>query len=156
MRGAAVSKSYPFQGTWTASGVRHTIPLGRGRHASVADLTGSLLLAGPSRPGVGFRAEVLTLNDSSTGMTGRAVWIDQHGDEIYSELQGEGTATSNKIVGTFLGGTGRYTGATGAYEFSWRFMIETDDGSVQGQSSGLKGTVKVSPQTETGTGGSGK
>ena len=62
---------------------------------------------------------------------------------MYSELRGEGTATGNRIVGTFLGGTGRYAGATGTYEFSWQFVLETEDGTVQGQSVGLKGRVRV-------------
>jgi hypothetical protein len=100
-------------------------------------------LAGPSRPGVGFRAEAIVLNDSATGMVGRSVWTDERGDQVFSELRGEGTATGNHIVGTFVGGTGRYLGATGSYEFSWRFVLEAEDGTVQGQSSGLKGRVRV-------------
>ena len=102
-----------------------------------------------ARPAVGFRAEAIVLNDSATGMVGRAVWTDEHGDQAYSELRGEGTATGNRIVGTFIGGTGRYSGATGTYEFSWRFVLESEDGTVQGQSIGLKGRVQVggSPAT---------
>ena len=112
---------------------------GSDRRASIADLEGSLLLAGPARPAVGFRAEAIVLNDSATGMVGRSVWTDEHGDQVYSELRGEGTATGNRIVGTFIGGTGRYSGATGNYEFSWRFVLESEDGTVQGQSIGLQG-----------------
>lgn len=134
---------YEFQGTWTAAGSRYTLRLGGDRRTSTANLEGSLLLAGRSRPAEGFRAEAIVLNDSVTGMVGRAVWTDEHGDQAYSELRGEGTATGNKIVGTFLGGTGRYSGATGTYEFSWRFVLETEDGTVQGQSRGLKGRVQV-------------
>ncbi len=142
-----------FQGTWTAAGSRHTIRLGAERRASIANLDGTLLLAGPARPGVGFRAEAIVLNDSATGMVGRAVWTDEHGDQVYSELRGEGTATGNRIVGTFLGGTGRYAGATGTYEFSWRFVLEAEDGSVQGQSIGLKGRVRIgSPTAAPGAG----
>jgi len=145
---------HEFQGTWTASGNRHTILLGSDRRASIGDFNGSLLLAGPSRPAVGFRAEAVVFNDSVTGMVGRAVWTDEHGDQVYSELRGEGTSTGNKIVGTFLGGSGRYSGASGAYEFSWRFVLETEDGSVQGQSIGLKGRVRVdSPRATPSTGG---
>ena len=132
-----------FQGTWTAAGNRHTIRLGADRRASVADLDGSLLLAGPARPGVGFRAEAIVFNDSASGMVGRAIWTDERGDQVYSELRGEGTATGNRIVGTFLGGSGRYADATGSYEFSWRFVLEAEDGNVQGQSLGLKGRVRV-------------
>ncbi len=143
-----------FQGTWTAAGDRHTIRLGNDRRASVANLNGTLLLAGPARPGLGFRAEAIVLNDSISGMVGRAVWTDERGDQVYSELRGEGTATGNRIHGTLLGGTGRYSGATGSYEFSWRFVLEAEDGSVQGQSVGLKGRVRVgAPPTAPGTGG---
>jgi hypothetical protein len=132
-----------FQGTWTATGSRHVIRLGADRQASIANLNGSLLLAGPSRPGVGFRAEAIVLNDSATGMVGRSVWTDERGDQVFSELRGEGTATGNRIVGAIVGGTGRYAGATGTYEFSWRFVLETEDGTVQGQSVGLKGRVRT-------------
>jgi len=135
---------HEFQGTWTAAGNRYVLHLGADRRASIANLAGSLLLAGASRPAIGFRAEAIVLNDSVTGMVGRAVWTDEHGDETYSELRGEGTATGNKLVGTFLGGTGRYLGATGTYELSWRFVLESEDGTVQGQSIGLRGRVRVS------------
>lgn len=132
-----------FEGTWTAAGSRQIIGLGANRQASVASLNGSLVLAGPSRPGVGFRANAVVLNDSATGMVGRSVWTDERGDQVFSELHGEGTATGNRITGNIVGGTGRYAGATGAYEFSWRFVLEAEDGTVQGQSVGLKGRVRV-------------
>ncbi len=131
-----------FQGTWTATGERHRLRLGADRRASIANFEGSLLLGGSSRPAAGFRAEAIVLNDSVTGMVGRAVWTDERGDEVYSELKGDATATGSRIVGTVLGGSGRYSGATGGYEFSWRFMLEAEDGSVQGQSVGLKGRVR--------------
>ena len=146
---ASAAEWREFQGTWTAAGSRHTMVLGAGRRASVANLTGSLMLDGALRPGVGFRAEAIVFNDSATGMTGRAVWTDERGDQVYSELRGDGTATGNHIVGTLLGGTGRYAGAAGGYEFSWRFVLETEAGdgagSVQGQSLGFKGRVRLAP-----------
>ena len=143
-----------FQGTWTATGSRRVIRLGPDRRASVASFDGTLLLAGPARPGMGFRAEALVMSDSATGMIGRAVWTDERGDQVYSELRGDGTATGNRIVGTFLGGSGRYRGATGTYELSWRFVLESEDGTVQGQSVGLKGKVRVgSPPGTPNVGG---
>ena len=141
----SVSDWIEFQGTWTASGSRHRIRLGDDRRASIAQFNGSLMLAGGSRAGVGFQAETIVLNDSATGMVGRSVWTDERGDQVYSELRGDGTATGNRIVGTFVGGTGRYASATGTYEFSWRFVLEAEDGTVQGQSLGLKGRVRVGP-----------
>ena len=134
---------HEFQGTWTATGTRNSMRLEGDRNASIASFNGSLVLAGPSRPNVGFRSEAIVFNDSSTGMIGRAVWTDEHGDQAFSELQGMGTRTDNKIVGTFVGGTGRYAGASGTYEFSWRFVLESEDGNMQGESMGLKGRVRV-------------
>jgi hypothetical protein len=144
---------HEFQGTWTATGSRNTMPMEGERRVSISNFNGSLLLAGPSRPALGFRAEALVFTDSASGMLGRAVWTDEHGDRVFSELRGEGTATNNKIVGTFLGGTGRYSGANGTYAFSWRFVIENEDGSVQGQSVGLNGRVRVNSTQATSTQG---
>jgi hypothetical protein len=143
-----------FAGTWTATGKRQTIPLGGDRHASIASFNGALLLAGAERPAVGFGAEVIVLNDTATGMVGRSVWTDDRGDQIYSELRGQGTATGNHVTGTFVGGTGRYAGALGTYSFSWQFVLQAEDGTVQGQSLGLKGRVRVGPaQATPGAGG---
>lgn len=134
---------HEFQGTWTAAGARHRIPLGGDRRASIANLEGTLLLAGATRPGVGFRAEAVVLNDSTTGMIGRAVWTDERGDEVFSELRGEGTSSGNRITGTFIGGTGRFSGATGGYELAWQYVLEAEDGKVQGRAVGLTGKVRV-------------
>jgi hypothetical protein len=103
------------------------------------------MLYGTSRPALGFRAEAIVLNDSTTGLTGRAVWTDETDNHVYSELRSEITPTGNRIVGTFVGGRGRYEGATGSYEFSWRFLLESEDGIVQGQSAGLSGKVRLVP-----------
>jgi hypothetical protein len=103
------------------------------------------VLSGPSRPAVGFRAEAIVLNDTLTGLVGRAVWTDERGDQIFSELWGETTGTASRLFGTFLGGSGRYAGATGSYEFSWRYLIEGEDGEVEGQCMGLKGRVRPGP-----------
>ena len=132
-----------FQGTWTAVGHRQGIVMGGSRRASVGDFHGSIMLSGPSRPAIGFHAEAIVMLDTATGMIGRAVWTDDRGDHIYSELRGEGTMTGNRIIGMIIGGTGRFAGVTGGYEFAWRFQIEGEDGLVQGQSVGLKGWVRA-------------
>lgn len=134
---------HEFQGTWTAAGSRHIMQMGGDRRASVSIVEGSLVLAGETRPSVGFRSEAIVFNDTATGMVGRAVWTDEKGEQVFSELHGEGTASNNKIVGTFSGGTGRYAGATGTYDFSWRFMLADEEGTIQGQSVGLKGRVRA-------------
>ena len=139
---------HDFKGTWTAAGSRNIMPFGGDRRAAISIFKGSLVLAGSSRPYVGFRAEAFVFNDTATGMVGRAVWTDEHGDQAFSELRGEGNADNNTITGTFVGGTGRYAGAQGTYEFSWRFVLENEDGVVEGQSMGLKGRIRVGSQQE--------
>ena len=131
-----------FEGSWNATGSRRTISLGGERRGALIDLKGSLLLAGPGRPGVGFRSEVIALTDTATGLVGRSVWTDERGDQVFSELKGEGTVANNRIAGTFLGGTGRYAAVTGSYEFSWLSMLEAEDGSIQGRAVGLKGRFR--------------
>ncbi len=147
---------HEFSGTWTAAGTRRTMSLGGERRAAIVDLRGTLLLAGSGRPGIGFRGDAIGFSDSATGFNGRAVWTDEKGDQIYSELRGEGTATGNSLTGTFLGGTGRYAGATGTYEFGWRYVLEAEDGTVEGRATNLKGRVRFgsppsAPPTAEGT-----
>jgi predicted small lipoprotein YifL len=136
-----------FEGSLNAAGSRRTIPLGAGRRGSIVDLRGTLLLEGPGRPGVGFRAEVIALVDSETGLEGRGVWTDERGEQVFTTLKGEGTAARNRIAGEILGGTGRFAGATGSYEFSWQFVLEAEDGAVQGRAVGLKGRILLAPPT---------
>lgn len=139
---AATGEWREFQGSWNASGKRQTLPLGEGRRGAIIELKGSMLLAGPGRPGTGFRSEMIALVDSATGLVGRGVWTDERGDQVFSELQGEGTAAQNRITGTIIGGTGRYAGATGDYAFSWHSVMEAEDGSIQGRAVDLKGRVR--------------
>ena len=144
-RDLANSEGLEFTGSWNGTGSRRTIALGADRRGSILDLSGTMLLAGPNRPGVGFRAEVIALADSATGLVGRSVWTDERGEQVYSELKGEGTADRNHVTGRILGGTGRYAGVTGSYEFSWEWVMELEDGAVQGRAVDLKGRVLPGP-----------
>jgi len=136
-----------FTGSWTAAGQRRVLAMGPGRTASVLSLSGSAMLAGPSRPGVGFRAEAVVLTDDVTGGTGRAVWTDERGDQVYSELSGGAAGSDGAVRGTIVGGTGRYAGATGEYTFTWQYLMENEDGTVQGRTVGLRGRVRLTGAT---------
>jgi len=147
---------HEFGGSWNAAGRRHILSLGGDRRAGLIDLTGTLLLAGPDRPGVGFRGDAIALNDSATGLVGRVVWTDERGDQVFSELSGQGVAAGQKVTGTFVGGTGRYAGATGTYEFTWQYVLEAEDGTVQGRAVGLKGRILVGEPTRAPAGQQGR
>ncbi len=133
---------HAFEGTWSASGTRQTLSLETDHRASTFDLTGSLLLTEDRGLGVGFRAKTIGFSDSLIGMQGRSVWTDEHGDMVYSALKGEWVGTGNRIVGTFLGGTGRFVGITGEYAFQWEYVIEAEDGAVSGRAVNLKGRAR--------------
>ena len=132
-----------FEGNWSPSGTRQTLDLGTNHRSSIFELTGSLLLIGDRGLGVGFQAQAIGLTDSLAGMQGRCVWTDERGDKVYSELKGEFVATGNQIVGTFLGGTGRYAGVTGEYSFQWLYVLESEDGAVSGRAVDLKGRARL-------------
>lgn len=136
-----------FEGSWNAAGNRRTLPLGADRRCSIINLSGTMLLSGDERPDAGFLAEAIALVDSETGLVGRGVWTDEHGDQLFSELKGEGTRERNHIVGILLGGTGRYGDASGTFEFSWQFVIELEDGSIQGRAVDLKGRFRLGQPT---------
>ena len=137
-----------FEGTWSASGTRQTLNLETNHHASIFDLTGSLLLIGDQGLGVGFQAQAIGLTDSLEGMQGRCVWTDERGDRVYSVLKGVFVETGNHIVGTIQGGTGRYAGVTGEYTFQWKFIVESEDGTVSGRAVDLKGRALLVPTAE--------
>lgn len=148
----SMSEWRAFEGTWSASGTRQTLNIGTNHRASIFDLSGSLLLIGQEGLGVGFQAQAIGFTDSLAGMQGRCVWTDERGDKVYSELKGEFVATGNHIVGTFLGGTGRYAGVTGDYSFQWRFVVESDDGTVGGRAVDLKGRARLASAAPTAGG----
>ena len=137
----APGESRTFEGSWTASGTRRTLELERGHKASIIDRSGSLLLTGERGLGVGFQGDAIGFSDSKAGGTGQAVWTDEHGDKVFSQLRGEPIGTGARVVGTITGGTGRYAGLTGEYELHWQYVIESDDGTVSGRAVGLKGRV---------------
>jgi hypothetical protein len=152
---ATAGEWHTFEGTWTATGTRRTLRLGSDERAAIFELTGSVLLTGAQRPAVGFRAQAIGFSDSRAGMQGRCVWTDERGDMVYSELKGEFVGTGNHIVGTFVGGTGRYAGVTGDYSFQWQYVIDTEDGAVSGRAVNFKGRARLGEGTRAFAGGPG-
>ena len=146
---------HAFEGTWTAAGTRRTLRLGPDERAAIFELTGSVLLTGAQRPAVGFRAQAIGFSDSRAGMQGRCVWTDERGDMVYSELRGEFVGTGNHIVGTFIGGTGRYAGVTGDYTFQWQYIVDTEDGAVSGRVVDFKGRARLGQAATAQAGGAG-
>jgi hypothetical protein len=143
---------HTFEGTWTAAGTRRALRLGPDDRAAIFELTGSVLLTGAQRPAVGFRAQAIGFSDSRAGMQGRCVWTDERGDMVYSELKGEAVGSGNHIVGSFIGGTGRYATVTGDYSFQWQYVVDTEDGAESGRVVDLKGRARFGPAASSPAG----
>jgi hypothetical protein len=91
----------------------------------------------------GFRGEAIGFDDGRNVSAGRSVWTDERGDRIYSELKGERLQAGRRIVGTITGGTGRYAGATGQFEFTWQYVLQAENDAIQGWAVDLKGRVRL-------------
>ena len=131
-----------FEGTWSAAGDRHDLEAAPGRQAAILDLSGSILLTGERGLGVGFQARAIAYSDGAATSVGRAVWTDERGDRIFSELRGAPIATGQRVAGTITGGTGRWAGIAGEYGFEWKWVLESD-GRTQGRTADLRGRARI-------------
>jgi hypothetical protein len=133
----------PFTGTWSATGNRQTLQLAAGHRVAIFKVSGSLLLTGKQRPHLGFKADVIGFSDTLSGLQGRSVWTDEHGEQAFSELRGEEVGPGKLVQGRFIGGTGRYQGVSGEYTFTWQYLVDNEDGEVSGRVVGLKGWARL-------------
>jgi len=142
-QGAAVPGEWrSFEGAGSATGHRQVLPMGPDRKVSIASFSGSLVLVGERRMGEGFRLDLVAATDSRKGGTGWSVWTDTRGDQVFSEVRGAPIGTGSRIAGTLVGGTGRYAGVTGEYELEWKYVVESEDGTVQGRITSLRGRFR--------------
>jgi hypothetical protein len=121
--------------------------MGPDRTVNIFNFSGSLLLVGDRGLGEGFRLDVIGFSDSLKGGTGWCVWTDTRGDQVFSEMHGERIGTGVRFTGTLLGGTGRWAGATGEYQFEWQYVIASGEGNIQGRITGLRGRVRQDAPT---------
>jgi hypothetical protein len=131
-----------FAGSWNATGQRQSLPTESGRHATILSLSGAVVLTGAAGLGRGFRSEVIGFYDGGTRSVGRWVWTDDRGDRIFGTLTGDPVQTGRRVDGTITGGSGRYAGIVGEFSFTWQYVVNAEDGIVQGRSSGLEGRFR--------------
>jgi hypothetical protein len=130
-----------FEGSWSATGTRQTLPTEGDGAAAVVEVSGAVVLTSGEGLSRGFLGQAIFFFDGKDLGVGRCVWTDERGDRIFSSLQGEVVETGRRIVGTITNGTGRYAGFAGEYSFIWQVVVQTEDGVIQGQTVGLKGRV---------------
>ncbi len=131
----------PFEGNWTASGTYHLLPMGPGRRAATLHLSGSLVLTAGEGLSRGFGIEAIGFDDGRGNIIGEGVWTDERGDQLFSEMKGGTIRSGHHVTGTITGGTGRYAGLAGEYEFDWQYVVPNPEGGFQVSVVGLKGKV---------------
>ena len=142
LQNPSVTSSLSFEGAWTASGERTSLPTETERDAAIVQLAGALVLSSPGGLARGFHAQAIGFDDGAGVRLGRALWVDDAGDRLFSTLTGDQLATGARFNGTITGGTGRYVGMTGEYTFTWQYVVGDKNGAVSGRAVGLKGTVR--------------
>jgi hypothetical protein len=128
-----------FGGTWSATGRRQTLPTEDGGAAATVQLSGPVTLSVGTGLSRGFQGELIGFDDGRSVRAGRWVWTDTRGDRLFGELAGDGLRTGQRFTGTITGGTGRYAGMRGRFAFTWQYVVDAENGEVQGRTSDLKG-----------------
>ncbi len=141
-QGAPSAEWRAFEGSWSVSGRRHTVPVEGGAEAAVVEVSGAVALAKTEGLSHGFRGEAIGFDDGQGVSLGRAVWTDERGDRLFSRLKGEPLETGRRVVGTITGGTGRYAGLEGEYSLTWQYVLSAEDGAIQGRAVRLQGRVR--------------
>lgn len=117
-----------FEGTWSVTGKRRTLPTGAGSDAAVVDLQGPLgIVRGGDGLARGFQGELIGFDNGGAVIVGRAVFRDDAGDAIFVELRGEPLQPGKRMEGTVTGGSGRYAGLSGEFSLQWQYAVAADD-----------------------------
>jgi hypothetical protein len=130
-----LQQSGEFKGHWTATGTAETLVLDESRSASILRIRGTIAIESPDGLPRALQSDCvgLNLNEEPPTGNGRCVWTDSDGDRLISELSGELTATDSKVLGRFIGGTGKYAGLEGSYELEWRYLRTIEaEGTIHG------------------------
>lgn len=142
---AVAGQVHEFSGRMSVTGSRQILRLEDDRQAGTFRLGGTLLLEGAGRPNLGFRVDIIGFSDSTSGMSGRSVWTDDHGQRIFSELHAREGGPGKPVDAVITGGTGRYAGIAGEYRFSWQYMADGDDSTVGARVTDLRGQARRTP-----------
>jgi len=131
-----------FAGTWSVSGQRQTLAAEDHRLALTLQVSGAVVLTFGSDMSRGFRGELIGFDDGRATSVGRWVWTDEHGNRIFGRVEGEPVQTGKKFVGTITGGTGRYAGVEGGFELTWQYVVQDEEGTIQGRTTRLEGRLR--------------
>jgi hypothetical protein len=141
------AESGEFKGTWIANGTRALFTFGVGRQVYTFKIGGHVSLKTTLHNKKDYWSECVGLSDSVTGVTGRCVWKDLAGPEIYLTLQSSNLQQGGLVTSTIVGGSGPLAGISGDLSFNWSSVIFQRDAegieNVSGQALNLSGRYQV-------------
>jgi hypothetical protein len=120
-------ESGEFKGTMIANGTRTSFPFGDGRQVFTFKLAGHVNLQTSLSKTKDYWSECIGLADSATGVTGRCVWKDLAGPEIYLTIQSDKLQQGSLVSGSIVGGSGKLAGISGDLLFNWSSVITQTD-----------------------------
>lgn len=136
-----------FKGNWIANGTRTPFPFGKERQVFSFKIAGHVSLQTTLGKTKDYWAECVGLADSVTGVTGRCVWQDLTGPEIYITLQSDRMQQGSQVTGTIVGGTGHLAGISGDLSFNWSSVTVMTDAegisTLTGQTRNLAGRYRI-------------
>jgi len=140
------AESGEFKGNWIANGTRTPFSFGDDRQVFTFKIAGHVSLQTSLARKKDYWSECVGLVDSVTGLTGRCVWKDLAGPEIYITVQSDRLQQGSLVTGTIVGGSGKLAGISGDLTFNWSSVISlTEDGvvTVTGETRNLAGHYRI-------------
>lgn len=124
-----------FAARWSTSGSWEGFPVGGGRWVSIYKSTGSIMNESGEGPFHNMSSQCIGMGDSARDDNGHCVFTDADQDKIFDEWTYDGTSGT----GTIIGGTGKYAGIQGYYEYEWVSVPAAKEGTYQGYSARFEG-----------------
>jgi hypothetical protein len=147
MSRSQAAETAEFKGSWIANGTRTAFPFVKGRQVFTFQIGGHVSLQTAVHDKKDYWSDCIGLADAATGITGRCVWKDLAGPELYVVLQSDRLEQGSQVKGTIVGGTGPLAGISGDLSFNWSSVIvQTDAQGIEeltGQTLNLAGHYRA-------------
>lgn len=111
-----------FLADWDVTGTVHIIEMGDMGVMAAGGHTGTVTIQSSEGPVRAFETDCIAFADEQSSGS-RCVWTDPLGDQLFVSIQGTGLAGMGRSRGTFVGGTGRYEGIQGNFNFDWNYNV---------------------------------
>ncbi len=134
-----------FEGTLSGVAQPQMLAMEEGRSAVIVRISGPVVLTSGKGLPRGFLSEFIGFGDGRGNSMGAAVWTDDRGDRIFSDLKGSLTQAGRRLSGVVTGGTGRYAGLTGEWTLDWEYSIQGEEGTFQVRAVKFTGRVRLGP-----------